>query len=117
VKINDIKNFEANNKMKLPNDTISENGILGTLLEYPEFVFKSEYLKPNMFYNRELACLYDIVTLLLEKGITKIDNYLIINEIEGRKAWKKIIDETPSINDIDSWLDKLISCTFYSRRI
>ncbi|MBZ9693257.1 DnaB-like helicase C-terminal domain-containing protein [Clostridium sp. M14] len=107
MKINDIKNFEINNKMKLPNDTISENGILGTLLEYPEFVFKSEYLKPNMFYNRELACLYDIVTLLLEKGITKIDNYLIINEIEGRKAWKKIIDETPSINDVDSWLDKL----------
>jgi replicative DNA helicase len=107
VKINDIKNFEINNKMKLPNDTISENGILGTLLEYPEFIFKSEFLKPNMFYNRELACLYDIVSLLIEKGINKIDNYLIINEIEGRKAWKKIIDETPSINDIDSWLDKL----------
>lgn len=108
MKINDIKRFEKINKIELPHDDISENGIVGTILVHPEFIYKTEYLKPNMFYNKELACIYHIVSYLLNKGITDIDNFLIINEIEGNSSFREIINEFSEIaNDIDGWLEEL----------
>lgn len=108
MKVSDIKRFEKLNQIDLPKDTISETGVIGTILVHPEFIYKSEYLKPNQFYNREFACIYHIVKTLTDKGINEIDNFLIMAEIEGNAAFKNIINEYQDISkDICGWLDDL----------
>jgi|GEM_PF-486659 len=108
MKINDIKKFEKLYKIELPRDDISETGVIGTILVHPEFIYTTEYLKPNQFYNRELACIYHIINNLMGKGITEIDNFMILTEIEGNKGFKNIINEYEDISrDICGWLDSL----------
>jgi len=108
MKTEDIKRFEKLHKIDLPKDTISETGVIGTILMHPEFIYTSDYLKPNQFYNRELACIYHIIKGFSDKGLKEIDNFLIINEIEGNKSYKNIINEYSNIsNDLCAWLDDL----------
>ena len=102
------KKFEKLHKIDLPKDTISETGVIGTLLMHPEFIYTSEYLKPNQFYSRELACIYHIIKGFTDKGIKEIDNFLIVNEIEGNKSYKSIMSDYSNIsNDLCGWLDDL----------
>lgn len=108
MKIKDIKKFEKLNNIELPRDDTSETGVIGTLLCHPDYIFKTEYLKPNMFYNRELACVYHIINELINKGISSIDNFMILTELEGNNAFKNIINEIEGLgNDILGWLDNL----------
>lgn len=106
MKANDIKKFEKLYNIELPRDDISESGVVGTILVHPEYILKTNYLQSKMFYNRELACIYHIVSELFSKGIIEIDNFLIMNEIEGNKSFKAIINEFDDISrDICGWLD------------
>jgi replicative DNA helicase len=108
MKANDIKKYERLNNIELPRDDIAETGVIGTILAHPEYIYTTEYLKPNQFYNRELACIYHIVNNLMSKGISEIDNFLIMNEVEGNKSFKNIIGEFDDISkDICGWLDDL----------
>lgn len=108
MKARDVKKFEKLNNIELPRDDISETGVIGTILNHPEYIYKTEYLKPDQFYNRELACIYHITSKFLEKGITEIDNFMILTEIEGNKGFKSIINEFDDISsDICGWLDNL----------
>lgn len=108
MKIADILRYEKLHDIKLPKDDTSEIGVVGTILMHPEYIYKSEYLKSNHFYNRELASIYYIINNLKDKGIKDIDNFLIINEIEGNLSLKNAIKQYDEINkDINGWLDKL----------
>ena len=106
-KANDIKKFEELNSVDLPNDTSSETGLIGTLLCNPEFILKSDYLQPVMFYNRELGCIYNVVNDLSKKGISDIDTFLITNEINSNKGYKEIFDNLDNIKDISDHLENL----------
>jgi replicative DNA helicase len=108
MKVNDIKRFEKLHNIELPKDTISETGVIGTLLMHPEYIYMSDFLKPNQFYNRELASVYYVIKNLKDKGIKEIDNFLIIAEIEGNNSIKSVINEYSNISsDLCSWLDDL----------
>lgn len=107
IKANDIKRYERLNNKDLPKDDISETGLIGTILVHPEYILKADYIKPKMFYNRELGCLYYKVSSLYAKGIVDIDSFLIINEIENDKNAKKIFDELNNIGDIGDYLEDL----------
>lgn len=108
MKANDIKKFEKLHKVDLPKDTTSETGVVGTILMHPEYMLKVNYLKSKMFYNRELACIYQVVGDLYNKGIVEIDNFLIANEIEGNKNYKGVIDEFDDISkDVYGWIEDL----------
>lgn len=108
MKVQDIKKFERLHNIELPKDTISETGVIGTLLMHPEYIYISDFLKPNQFYNRELACVYHIIKTFMDKGIKEIDNFLIIAEIEGNNGFKNVINEYSNIsNDLCNWLDDL----------
>ena len=86
LKANDIKKYEKLNNIELPRDDISETGLIGSLLIHPEYILKSDYILPRMFYNRELGCIYHIIKTLYSKGILEIDMFLILNEINGTKS-------------------------------
>ena len=108
IKSTDIKKYEKLNKEELPRDDISETGLVGTLLIHPEFILKNNYIKPRMFYNRELGCIYNIISELYVKGITEIDTFMLINEIENNKNYKKVIDDflkQENIKSIEDYLE------------
>ena len=108
MKSKDIVRYEKLHSIELPKDTISETGVIGTLLMHPEFIYTSEYLKADQFYNREFACIYFIIKTLTDKGINEVDNFMIMAEIEGNKAFKSVIEEYQDISkDICGWLDDL----------
>lgn len=108
MKSEQIVRYEKLHNIELPKDTISETGVVGTLLMHPEFVYKSDYLKANQFYNRELACIYHIIMTLTNKGISEIDNFMVMAQIEGNPSFKSIINGFQDISkDICKWLDDL----------
>lgn len=92
------------NKESLPHDDISEIGIVGTVLLHPEYTLKSDYLKPKMFFNRENASVYYVIQQLYNQNITDIDDFSIINQIEGNKSLKKIFDNL-NIDNIQEFLE------------
>lgn len=60
-------------------DIQSETGIIATLIDYPDYVFYSETLKPKHFSSVENGKLYDIIKTLASNGIKSIDAYNIIS--------------------------------------
>lgn len=108
MKIDYVKRFEQRNNIELPKDDGAENGVIGTLLCHPEYLYKTEYLKPNQFYSREYGCIYHVIKTLLDKGVTNIDNFIISTEIESNSGYKNIVKE--AIGDttkLNNWLNKL----------
>lgn len=107
MKANDIKKFERDNNIDLPKDSISETGLIGTLLEKPKFILNSDFIKPNMFYNRELGCIYHIVSDFYSKGITDIDTFMLLTEIENNKGYKQPFDEKENIMNVADYIEDL----------
>ena len=72
-------------------DIQSESGIIGTLIYHPEYIAHSDYLKPNYFFEKDNACLYWAIQELFRKGITNIDAYNIVNQLQSNKGvWKTL---------------------------
>ena len=70
-------------------DIKSESGIIGTLIYHPEYIAHSDYLKPNYFYEKDNACIYWAIQELFKRGITTIDAYNIVNQLQSNKGvWK-----------------------------
>lgn len=104
LKANDIKRFEKLNRVDLPQDYISETALISTLLIHPEFMLKVNYIKPRMFYNRELGCLYYIIENLYSKGIVEIDDFLIIEEIKNDKNALKAFEECEGFTSLEDYI-------------
>lgn len=107
MKINDIREFEKKNKVDLPKDELSEQGLIGTILCHPEYILKSDYIKPNFFSTRELACIYHIVNELYKNGVIEIDAFIIATEIEKDKAFRSIYDKSEIVEDFEEFIDSL----------
>lgn len=74
------------------NSIDSESGIIATLIHKPEFSFYSEYLLPNHFTNKENRCVYTAICDLARRGITTIDAYNIIENLNASEATRKYAD-------------------------
>ena len=75
------------------NSIESESGIIASLIHKPEFSFYSEYLLPNHFTNKENRCIYTAICDLARKGITTIDPYNIIEDLNSSEATRKFASE------------------------
>lgn len=106
MKASEIKDFEKKHKITLPKDDVSEMGVIGSILSRTEYILKTDYLKPNQFYNRELGCIYHIVDSLYNKGITDIDTFTILSEIESNKGFKGTFEDA-GVDDIVGHLEDL----------
>lgn len=107
MKINDIKRFEKIKNIELPKDELSEKGVIGTILLHPEYILKSDFIKPKFFYKRELACIYHIVNELYKKGIIEIDSFMIATEIEKDSGFKNIYDKSNEVDKLDDYITEL----------
>ena len=75
------------------NSLESESGIIATLIHKPEFSFYSEYLLPGHFTNKENRCVYTAICDLAKRGITTIDPYNIIENLNASEATRKYASE------------------------
>lgn len=75
------------------NSIDSESGIIASLIHNPEFSFYSEYLLPNHFTNKDNRCVYTAICDLVRKGITTIDAYNIIEDLNSSEATRKYAED------------------------
>lgn len=86
------------------NSLESESGIIASLIHNPEFSFYSEHLLPNHFVNKENRCVYTAICDLARKGITTIDPYNIIEDLNSSEATRKYADEL-SVDKLQELMD------------
>ena len=87
-----------------PHDNDSEAGVLCTLIEHPEFELQSENLQPEFFYSQDNSDIYKAIKELVSKGITKIDNITLINQLS---TFCKDID----VDKINQIIDNACYCS------
>ena len=82
-------------------DIQSESGIIGTLIEHPDYILHSDYLQPNYFANSENSCIYWAIKELSKEGITNIDAYNVSNKLQSHPGVIKELEKynLPSIQD------------------
>lgn len=86
------------------NSLESESGVIASLIHNPEFSFYSEYLLPNHFVNKENRCVYTAICDLAKKGITTIDPYNIIEDLNSSEATRKYA-EILSVEKLQELMD------------
>lgn len=74
------------------NSIQSESGIIATLIKHPEFAFHSEDLQPQHFSNRGNMCVYAAIVDLVHKGITKVDPYNIIEDLNSNETMRSYVN-------------------------
>lgn len=71
------------------NSLDSESGIIASLIHKPELSFYSEYLLPRHFTNQENRYVYVAICDLARKGITTIDPYNIIEDLNSSESTRQ----------------------------
>ena len=71
------------------NSLESESGVIASLIFHPEFCFYSENLLPTHFTNKDNKCIYIAICDLAQKGITQIDPYNIIEDLNSSETTRK----------------------------
>lgn len=71
----------------------SESGIIASLIHNPDLCFYSEQLLPNHFTDKENRIIYTAICDLARKGITTVDPYNIISDLNSSEATRKYADE------------------------
>lgn len=107
LKASDVKKFEKDRGIELPRDELSEDGLIGTVLMHPEFILKSEYVKPSFFSRRELGCIYHIINELYKKGIIEVDAFMIATEIEKNKGYSAIFEKSEIVGEFEDFVEDL----------
>ncbi len=64
----------------------SESGVLATLVFHPEYIFHSEDLWPDHFFEKGNQCLYAAIRNLAERGIKTVDAFGIFESITSSPA-------------------------------
>lgn len=80
-------------------DIQAEAGVIGTILQSPDYIFHIEFLKPRHFYERVNAAILYVIQQLFNEGITDIDDFSIINKITSDKKLNSIFQQY-NIKDI-----------------
>lgn len=82
----------------------SESGVIATLIHHPDFIFTSENLLPGHFVDKENRCIYTAVSDLAHRGITTIDAYNIIEDLNASEATRKFAEEL-SVDRLQEFID------------
>ena len=70
----------------------SEAGIIASLIHHPEWTFYSEQLLPNHFTNEDNKCVYVAICDLARRGISTVDPYNILEDLQASDATRKYAD-------------------------
>lgn len=82
----------------------SEAGVIATLVYHPDFVFYSENLLPNHFFNKENRYIYLAICNLAQRGIERIDTYSIMESLRSQENTAFAANEL-SIEQVNDFID------------
>lgn len=82
----------------------SEAGVVASLVYHPEFVFYSENLLPNHFFNKENRYIYTSICELAHRGIEQIDAYGIIQSLQSKESTARFAEEL-TITQLNDFID------------
>lgn len=86
------------------NSIESEAGVIASLIHHPDFSFYSEQLLPRHFVNKDNRCIYQAICNLAKAGITSIDPFNIIENLNSSEATRKYADAL-SIEKLQELMD------------
>jgi replicative DNA helicase len=72
-------------------DITAETAVISSLLNHPEFILHTDWLKPEYFTQKENGAIYWAINELYKKGITNIDELNLNNQLASNKAVSKLM--------------------------
>lgn len=82
-------------------DIQSESGVIGTLINHPEYILHTDYLHPSYFSGVENGCIYWSIQELYKDGVTNIDAMNISSKLQSHPGVVKTIEKynLPSVQE------------------
>lgn len=84
-------------------DIKAEAGVIATLVNSPQFILSSDYLKPGYFFHKENGCIYWAIDQLYKSGIDNIDAFNITNMLESNSAVQKTLEKV-NMPDMEEYI-------------
>ena len=85
-------------------DVAAETTVIASLLNHPEFILHTDWLKASHFYQKENGAIYWAINELYKKGITKIDELNINNQLNSNPSVKQLMIKR-NLTDINKYME------------
>jgi replicative DNA helicase len=85
-------------------DIQSEAGVIASILQTPEFILRSDFLKPGHFSDKVNGAMYLAISQLYDKGIDNIDAFNLSCEINSDPKLRHIMSKYGA--DADEYVSK-----------
>lgn len=85
-------------------DITAETAVISSLLNHPEFILHTDWLKPEYFTQKENGAIYWAINELYKKGITNIDELNLNNQLASNKAVSKLMT-IHNLADVSKYMD------------
>lgn len=92
------------NKIDDLKDITAESAVISSLLNHPEFILHTDWLKPEHFSQKENGAIYWGINELYKKGITNIDELNLNNQLASNKAVSKLM-AIHNLTDISKYME------------
>ena len=86
-------------------DIKAEAGVVGTLLVNPRFYYHFEQLKPEYFYEKTNAVIFDVIKQILEDNSEDVSDFSVYLRISEKPSYEREFEKSDI--DIQDYLDKL----------
>ena len=85
-------------------DVAAESAVISSLLNHPEFILHSDWLKAEHFSQKENGAIYWGINELYKKGITNIDEVNLNNQLSSNKSVAKLMT-SHNLSDISKYME------------
>lgn len=85
-------------------DVAAESAVISSLLNHPEFILHSDWLKPKHFSQKENGAVYWGIDSLYKKGITNIDEVNLNNQLASNKSVSNLMS-LHNLSDISKYME------------
>ena len=85
-------------------DIAAESAVISSLLNHPEYILHSDWLKAEHFSQQENGAIYWAINELYKKGITNIDEVNLNNQLASNKAVSKLM-ALHNLDDISKYME------------
>ena len=85
-------------------DIAAETGVISSLLNHPEYILHTDWLRTEHFSQRENGAIYWAISELYKKGITNIDELNLNNQLSSHKAVKELMSKH-NLSDIGKYME------------
>ena len=85
-------------------DISAESAVIASLLNHPEFILHTDWLKAEHFSQKENGAIYWAINELYKKGITNIDEVNLNNQLASNKAVVKLM-ALHNLTDVSKYIE------------